>query len=277
MTGDPLNIPGIPGYVPPPGERRRGGAAWLLFVIASLLAAACGLIALGGLASAFSAHPQSRGGDIFVALVSGLLCVRSARWAIRLEHRARSHQPLAQSFTHPATRSRPASRRRHYGPVGASLFTAVFGLAALGCVVGGFIEQSDITRSIYTQEHGVRRTATVLEVDNSSDCSNSSCTYSAVIEALFEPPIDGSTTTLVHYPNTANWVAGNHIDVLVDPKQPSYAEVPGAQLDNERELIPLAIGGLLFGLVAVGNGAALRRMLAHRRAQAESAPALPSA
>jgi hypothetical protein len=53
------------------------------------------------------------------------------------------------------------------------------------------------------------------------------------------------------------------VTVLIDPKQPDYAEVPGTSFVTSWQSIGLIIAGLLIGGLAVLEARRMRR-LAHR-------------
>ena len=207
------------------------------------------------------------------AAISFGLVVLSTRWAIRVEHRLRRHQPVAEAFAIAAaaqwreSRSSRLSRRprRHYGPVATGVALALFAGATIAFAVGSVSSHSQGVRSAFVQHHGTRASAIVESVDNTQHCSRSSCYYTAAILVTLSPPVNGVRTTVVHYAGFSELVAGETVIVLVDPKQPGYAEFPGSRFVTSWEWIIFAGGAVFFACLAVFEARVLRKLLAHRR------------
>ena len=220
------------------------------------------------------------------------LLVLCSRWAVRVEHRLRRHQPVAQAYESavlpaapavdapaaparaaPARRSRRRGRR--YGPVGTSVILGLQVIVALALVAGAISTYSQASRSSYVQHHGTEAGATVGSVDNTQHCSRSGCDWTAAIAVSLSPPVDGTHSTVVHYPDYSDLSAGDRVTVLVDPKQPGYAELPGSPFQSAWAWIVLAAFAVFFALLVAFEGRALLRQLAHRRAhQAQAAGGL---
>ena len=296
MEGGPINLPGIPGSesvpaipgsdvgsgVPGPQPESRGRRLWLWLelLIAASLTVLLGLAGLGFLLNAVGAHQHrggSRAGQAVGAAISFGLVVLSTRWAIRVEHRLRRRQPVAEAFAIAAAAPAPAREvrssplrvrpRRHYGPVATGVALALFAGAAIGFAVGSVSSHSQGVRSAFVQHHGTRASAIVESVDNTQHCSRSSCYYTAAIVVTLSPPVDGVRVTVVQYAGFSDLVAGETVIVLVDPKQPGYAEFPGSRFVTSWEWIIFAGIAVFFACLTVFEARALRKLLAHRRDQ----------
>lgn len=267
-------IAGLPGSEPE--SPRRQPRLWIELVVAIGLAVLLGLLAIGFLVNAAGAHQHgggSRAGQVLGAVISLGLLVLTTRWAIQIEHRLRGHQPVAQTFASAAVATEPKRRparvrarpRRHYGPVATGIVLAIFAAGTIGFVIGAISSYSQGLRSGYVQHHGTRANAIVDSVDNTQHCSKSSCYYTAAIGVTLNPPVDGASTTVVHYPGFSDLVSGESVIVLVDPKQPGYAELPGSRFVTSWEWIILLVLAVLFAGLTVLDARALRTLLAHRR------------
>ena len=306
MDRDYLNIAGIPGSeetprVPgsDPERARRRFLLWLELVIAVVLALVLGLLAIGFLGTALAGRQpngSTRVGQFVGVFVCAGLLYLVTRWVIRVEHRLRRRQPVAQTFasasaapaaggfmpTAGATDAaaiaasqradRPRSGRtrgrgrRHYGPVGTSVIAAVFGVATVGLAVGSVSTHSQGVRSAFVQSHGVRAAAVVDSVDNTQHCSRSGCNYTAAVIVTLKAPVRGAGTTVVHYPDYSDLLSGESVVVLVDPRQTDYAELPGVKFVNTGDWVVLAIMAIIAALLTANEITASRRLFAHRRA-----------
>jgi hypothetical protein len=267
MGASPTRIPETAS----PGRRR-----WLAIELLGAvgLTLALGLLALGFVLESVGAYPRqgsSRAGQIVGAVVFLGLAVLCSRWALHVEHRLRRGDHVARAFesTHMSGARRVrlppgVGRRRGYGPVGTSVILAFFGLATLAFIGIAIEARAEGSRSSFVQHHGVRDTATVIAVDNTEHCSRGGCSYTAAITATLSSPVAGAPVTVVHYRGFSNLVQGQPIIVLVDPKQPSYAELPGARFETSWAWIVGAVLALVFAWLTWTEARVLRRLLAHR-------------
>jgi hypothetical protein len=100
------------------------------------------------------------------------------------------------------------------------LIVVVIMLAISAKVLEG--ELAVASKSAYTQAHGVSRAATVISVT-----SNGSKSGSEDVAVSLADPADGQQTTTVHVPSTQSFPAGAKVQILIDPQDPGYAELPG--------------------------------------------------
>lgn len=94
-------------------------------------------------------------------------------------------------------------------------------------VVLGVNAYHDAQRSEATQ-HGERVLATVRSVVNHSEQTRSGTRHSATLQLQLPQPVDGISRTTAHLPYRSDDAVGTQIIALVDPHQPSYAELPGS-------------------------------------------------
>jgi hypothetical protein len=121
------------------------------------------------------------------------------------------------------------------------------------------------------QAHGVRREAVILSVDNIAHKSTStsgsgsgkhtvtSTTYTAEVLVRLADPVGGQARTTVHVPRYETDGPGDTLIVLVDPNNPSYAELPGSP--STPAVLPtifLAVGAFL-AVVAITGSAIIGR------------------
>jgi hypothetical protein len=90
---------------------------------------------------------------------------------------------------------------------------------SMGVLESGFAAAN---KSTYTQAHGVSRAATVISVT-----SNGSKSGNENVAASLADPADGQQSTTVHVPSTQSFSAGATVQILIDPQDPGYAELPG--------------------------------------------------
>ena len=268
------NLPGIPGSEPePPRSRTR---LWVELVAASALVVLLGLLVIGYVTNAVGAHRHGGAsplGQAVLAVVCFGLLVLSSRWAIRIEHRLRRHQPVARAFEAASAASAPKTRperpgrrpRRHYGPVTTGVITGLFAVGTIALVVGAISSYSQGARSGFVQAHGTRASATVQSVDNTEHCSRSGCSYTAAIAVTLSPPVDGAAATTVHYPGYSDLIPNEQVIVLVDPQQPGYAELPGDRFVTSWEWIILAAAAIFVAFLTAVDARAFVRLIAHRR------------
>jgi hypothetical protein len=271
MDGEPPQHTG-PRRVEPRFGRRHAwlGAELLLGVVLGILLA---LLALGFVLNAAGAYHSSSGrvGQAVGAVVCLALLVPCVRWTISVEHRLRRHHPVAQRFedshqSAPVPRNRVLGRRgRRYGPVGLTVGTLLFAGAAAGFAIGAVVTHAQASRSSYVQHHGMLDAATVVSVVNTQHCSRSGCHYTAAIAAALESPVADAVRTTVHYPGFSSLEAGERVQVLVDPKQSSYAELPGSRFTTEVDWIILTLLAVVEAFLAYLFGRALVHVMAHRR------------
>ena len=193
------------------------------------------------------------------------------------EHQLRSHTPVAQSYaaadpfgaatgpTGASTSPRAIMSRRTYSPSSLGFSVVVIGLLALVFVVMAASDYSQAQRSAYVQQHGTSATATVVSVDNTQHCGRHSCHWTAAIPMTLSTVVDGTTATTAHYASYSMLSSGARVTVLVDPKQPGYAELPGSRFKSSLSwIVDLLFAAGIVG-IALYHAARLRSVQSHRR------------
>ena len=79
----------------------------------------------------------------------------------------------------------------------------------------------NVSRSRYAQAHGVREQAIFTRLLYSGTNTE---TWADV---TLTRPVNGRTTSVVHVPGDVGYTPGQHLTVVVDPKQASYSEIAG--------------------------------------------------
>lgn len=149
-------------------------------------------------------------------------------------------------------------RRRPLGPKGQLTATLILYAVFAGFVAGAVAAHAAAAQSSYVQAHGVRDSATVLNVDNTSSTYKGNTTWSAEVTVQLQQPVDGMTTSIVHVPYEDNSNDGDTITVLVDPSNPSYSELPGSANTTNTSWIVLLVFSVLMLFTA---GLATRRTI----------------
>jgi len=123
--------------------------------------------------------------------------------------------------------------------------------------IGAFVATLLITvvpydRSAYTQAHGLMRSGIVTSVANQGHGG-------ADVGVRLTEPVAGHATTTAHVPAKVSLSPGAAVQVLVDPQDPGYAELPRQQfvLKSAIQLVVI-IGvvlsaGFIFGTVMAGR------------------------
>lgn len=167
----------------------------------------------------------------------GFLAIAAAfvLWAVTLEHELRGRPSV------------PSRRKHAPGSVGGTgLVVTAAGLIPFLIAVALYFPAS---RSSFTQAHGVRLGATVTEVDNGVHCHRSVCSTDATIRVDLRRPVAGKSESTVSVPHAVSYGDYQPITVLVDPKDPGYAELPGLPDASYLSMIGPSLFALFFFLL----------------------------
>jgi hypothetical protein len=237
-------------------------SSWTQIAIICAIAAVVGWLVTGRMFDAPPASVATR--NEHALLVVGLVLVLAvlSRWSHHAEHGLRGHTTVAQSYA--ATSggwqsalplgAGSAVFGRRYSPTSTGLSAVLFAAGAVLCCALAIAGHSQAVRSAFVQHHGTPAAATVTSVDNQQHCSRHSCSWTALISTTLSPPADGATTTVVHYPQYSMLGAGVRIAVLVDPKEPGYAELSGYPYKTKATWIIMLLAALVFAATAVFKG-----------------------
>lgn len=140
-------------------------------------------------------------------------------------------------------------------------------------LIVSFALRSSAALSSYVQDHGVRRTAVIQSVNNIEHTSTHSVgtgaskhqetttSYTAEVLVRLAAPVGGRTQTTVHVPDYENAGQGETLTVLVNPKDPGYAELPGAPSTSPiLPMIFLIVGSVLLVIAVVAGVLAVRAL-----------------
>jgi hypothetical protein len=105
-------------------------------------------------------------------------------------------------------------------------------------------------RSAYVQAHGTLRSGAATAVVNTQHCGKYSCSYTSAIAVTVSPPVDGVGATVAHYNGSAPVFAGERLQVLVDPKLPTYAELPGSPFKGAHTWVGSILIALFCAVIA---------------------------
>jgi hypothetical protein len=78
-------------------------------------------------------------------------------------------------------------------------------------------------------------------------------------------PAGGLATTTVRYPGQSSYLTGQSISVLIDPHQPTYAELPGSPDTSSHTWIWCTVAAIVTGLLTVLFAYAYIQLHRHRR------------
>lgn len=250
-----------------PGDAPGSGGV-LGFVAAVLGALGCFIGAVAALSSLGRPHDVATGVIVAGALGLGLGAVGLGLLALRAGRRLGGAPPRTRTEVRPQpTRVSPRTSRI-VGTV--VLVAAVASIAALAVSL-----HARSARSSAVQDHGVAREAVVTSVQPVHHDTRYDSWVSYDYGATLASPVGGTTETLVHDPteDSQRLVPGDQVDVLVDPQDPGYAELPGRPVQSSRWYVgPLVLTLVLIGLVALIASRSLRRRRPAAGASRRSSP-----
>jgi DivIVA domain-containing protein len=133
---------------------------------------------------------------------------------------------------------------------GCMLVLVLFlGAIVISAGVGIVIFHADYERSNYTQASGIPQTATVI----SENVGTGKGAQSHVTVRL-DPPVGGRDVSVVSIAGAHVYQSGDRISILVDPRDPSYSELPGLPDDTSLEALVGCATVLLVVLLGVTGG-----------------------
>lgn len=134
-------------------------------------------------------------------------------------------------------------------------FATFFAFAAAGA-------KSSAARSARLQHEGIRVVGTVSGVHNTVSTQRTDTQtrrYRSDVTVTLPAPVRGHPTTTLHFSNLTRLVVGQAVTVLVDPRDPGYAEQPGHGTSSTQwKVLTIAAVGT-GGLALLVGGFAGRR------------------
>jgi hypothetical protein len=217
----------------------RHAGWWGLFGLLVALVAFDVVAVVTAVSQASEGYPQSGiGATVVLVVVGGGLGLGA--W--RVERHVRGHHPRQDSkvpariedapdvvwSAAPLSRFERSQRRsRPYSWVSAAIaLVALVGLAIISPAetASSF---SKWRRSVFTQSHGIPSTLTVERAIRIVHTERDGGYYTVHLLGDLFPPVEGRLRTTVYIPNDDKYTDGEHVAVLVDPREPAYAERPG--------------------------------------------------
>ena len=150
-----------------------------------------------------------------------------------------------------------------------ALFFAVLAIAPGVAFASSY---SAFERSSYTQASGIPDSATVI-----SERVGTGKAAETDLTVRLATPVGGQDTSVVNIAGAHRYPSGQRISVLVDPRDPSYSELPGLpdDLPLETAVATALIIVLLTVAVVASLVAAFRKLL--RRPRDQHSPRAPEA
>jgi membrane protein implicated in regulation of membrane protease activity len=239
------------------------------YVITVALTAALGLILtvvglLAIIGSLASGTGRSWGG---AAVALAILAVGALFLSEALRRdRRRRHGLYNQAALASAPSQRIGRRPVMHSPVALGVCTLIMAGIAIAAIVSAVQLHSQAGESAYTQSSGLRRYAIVSTVHNIEHRGRSSTWYTAEISAVLAQPVAGHLATTIWVPYSVSAKRGQLLQVLVDPRQPSYSEVPGAPYVTASQwIIQVVIASVTVGLAALVGWGTLQASRTWRR------------
>ena len=265
-----------------PAGQRPPGAGTALGAVAALLGATACFVGCATEVSALGREHQTPAAVLIVvaaAFAAGAVVL--VRVAIRLEHRFRSGGAAAPAGGPHAARGvpsagpAPARRGRPAWRVHDSPVTRIVGVVLIAGVVAGltaltFQLHGQAAQSSYTQHRGLARRATVEAVHQVSHATSTQAWTTYDYDVALARPAGRVTRTVAHDPTQdfQRFDRGDVISVLVDPRQPAYAELPGIPVESPSWFTgPLVLAVIFLALAALIIAEEIR----HRRARSAAA------
>jgi hypothetical protein len=237
---------------------RRCSVIWLaivFFAVGAALLAIAGVNFIAMATGTGNADYSGPGAPLGLALAS--LCffclVLMVSVLIQLEHKLRRPR-WDYDYLAPAgsRRWRRGRSRAVSAPIAVSLALLMYLGVVIGFAVYAVNLHAQAALSSYVQHDGVQRTGGIVRIQNieHQDTRNGPW-YSSLITVTLVPPIEGHSTTVVHDPHGSNLIAGEGLQILVDPQQPGYAELPGQPFGQNWQWIFTGCLSLAIALVGV--------------------------
>jgi hypothetical protein len=155
----------------------------------------------------------------------------------------------------------PDDRSRYFSAQGVRVHpavvfwvsVAVVPALAVGLVLEIVFGALAAGKSAETQDHGISRAATVLSMTANEPTGKDAGPATETLDVRLASPVGGRSATTVHVPGDSDWYANDAtVQILVDPQDASYAELPGRPLTTSA--VPWGtVIALLVALIVVGS------------------------
>jgi membrane protein implicated in regulation of membrane protease activity len=258
------------------GARNRGRTGYVITVALTatlgLILSVVGLLLIVGSLAAGTGRNWDGAAIALAILAVGVLFLSEA---LRRDRRRR--HGLYQAARADSSGQQIGRRPLMHSPIVLGVSTVIMTGLAIAAIVSAVQLHSQSGVSAYTQSTGLRRDALVSAVRTIEHQNRSSTWYTAEISAVLAQPVAGHLTTTLWVPYSVSAKRGQLIQVLVDPRQPSYSEIPGAPYVTASQwitqVVVAAVAVVLAALVGWGTVDATR---AWRRWKALSQGVVPN-
>ncbi len=279
QPGDARAAPGWPGAVPgevrgaaqsvaidaTPVPRRFGALHPWLTLVSQLTVFAFLTVGTAGALAQFVEFPADALPMLFsvllllllllLGLVAGIGSMGTEQWL-------RRRQPVAAAFAGEMAAQEPSFLRRllrrSYGPAAAT-----FGFLWLLIVFAGMVGDTRQTQAAGARSLTVQATGTPASgmIEGVSVVGRTT-----LLTVRLSVPVDGNATTTVHEPTPdGRGAIGQAIDLLLDPQDPGYAELPGAPFVGTMNWLAVAAWAVLFLVLALARANILWQLWRYRR------------
>jgi hypothetical protein len=162
-------------------------------------------------------------------------------WQKRAEARAtlRPVRVISAFMNKSDSRNRGRKNTKRQNPKMVFFICLAFALCSFGGLMfTATVVAATVSESGYTQAHGLPRSAIVTSVTNHDGRARF-----ADVGVRLEEPVNGQAVTTAHLPSLTSLKPDTAVRVLVDPKDPGYAEFPGQRYVQNSEA---QVGAIAF-------------------------------
>jgi hypothetical protein len=233
------------------GRRRRARTGYVITVaVTAALGLLLSLFGLAGIIGSLAAGTGRSWGGAVVALAILAVGVLFLSEVLRRDRRRR-HGLYTQTTPDFAPGQRIGRRPAMHSPVALVVATLLMAGLAIAAVLAAVQLHGQSAKSAYTQSSGLRRDALVFTVHNIEHQGRSSTWYTSEIGAVLDRPVAGHTATTIWVPYSVSAKTGQLMQVLVDPRQPGYSEVPGSPYVTSAQWITQVVIAVVLACLAV--------------------------
>jgi hypothetical protein len=191
-----------------------------------------------------------------VALMAGIGAMATEQWL-------RRRQPIAAAFAGQVVPEEPSFvrrlLRRSYGPAAATFGFVWLLVACVGVVDIAERTQAEGARSATVQETGIPTSGVIEQITIVG--------RTTLVTVRLPSPVEGHAATTVNEPPASGHGAiGETTELLIDPHDPGYSELPGTPYVGTLNWLAVAAEALLWLALALAWARALWQLWRYRQA-----------